>query len=321
MSVGFNSYDDFKKYMEDSGLKTTTIHEQWGEANFFDYGAALSDDLKDMICNPNKYNLDASDDATDGFDKNDERLQAEVAALFKNKNVMQRGDFVETLRSMGYEVSVSYVKSTYIPDNKADGHWDTNVSTASIGVYTISDGKGGDLIVADANGNGALESEEVMMNHILDGVNADVMADIKARQGVNGVVSSGASEGISDFTTNKDNKGEEVSQIEFNNKVEEYLEDGYGKSMAVNLANGDLDIALHGMQYTGSMEAKVEGFNINEEDGISKEEFNKAVENLANVNGKTKEEAISLANKQFGTDFEYTGNDIKEEEVEEKEAA
>lgn len=316
MSVGFNSYDDFKKYMEDSGLKTTKINEQWGEANFFDYGAALSDDLKDMICNPNKYNLDASDDATDGFDKNDERLQAEVAALFKNKNVMQRGDFVETLRSMGYEVSVSYVKSTYIPDNKADGHWDTNVSTASIGVYTISDGKGGDLIVADANGNGALESEEVMMNHILDGVNADVMADIKARQGVNGVVSKGASNGDSDYTNNTTNKGEEVSQTEFNNIVEKYLEQGYGESLAENLANGDLDIALHGMQYTGTFEAVQAEEEAEGE--VTQASFNKQVNSYISE-GKSIKEATAKANSELGVDMEYTGSE--KDKVEEKEAA
>ena len=125
--------------------------------------------------------------------------QGQGCPYCKNKG---EGALHNLLLSMGYEVNVSYVKSTYIPDNKADGHWDTNVSTASIGVYTISDGKGGDLIVADANGNGALEVEEVMMNHILDGVNEDVMADIKARQGINGVVSSGASNGNSDYTNN-----------------------------------------------------------------------------------------------------------------------
>ncbi len=317
MSVGFNSYDDFKQYLEDSGLKTTKINSQWGEADFFDYGAALSTELQDMICNPNKYNLDASDDATDGFDENDKRLQAEIAALFKNKNVMQRGDFVQTLRSMGYEVNVSYVKSTYIPDNKADGHWDTNVSTASIGVYTISDGKGGDLIVADANGNGALEVEEVMMNHILDGVNEDVMADIKARQGINGVVSSGASNGNSDYTNNTNNEGEEISQEEFNSIVEKYLEQGYGESLAENLANGDLDVALHGMQYTGNYEAKTE----ESEEETSQMEFNKAVNSYIS-DGKSIEEAVSLANSKLGVDMDYTGSEKEKiEEVEDKKAA
>ena len=314
MSVGFNSYDDFKQYLEDSGLKTTKINSQWGEANFFDYGAALSTDLQDMICNPNKYNLDASDDATDGFDENDKRLQAEVAALFKNKNVMQRGDFVATLKSMGYEVSVSYVKSTYIPDNKADGHWDTNVSTASIGVYTISDGKGGDLIVADANGNGALEVEEVMMNHILDGVNADVMADIKARQGINGV--SGSSSSSGNDAVKATEKEEEVSQIEFNNIVEKYLEQGYGESLAENLANNDLDIALHGMQYTGTFEAVQAEEEAEGE--ITQTAFNKQVNSYIS-DGKSIEEATAKANSELGVDMEYTGSE--KDKVEEKEAA
>ncbi len=313
MAVGFNSYDEFKTYLEDSGLKTTKINSQWGEADFFDYGLALNSDLQDMICNPNKYNLDASDDATDGFDENDKRLQAEVAALFKNKNVMQRGDFVKTLKSMGYDVSVSYVKSTYIPDNKGDGHWDTNVSTASIGVYTISDGKGGDLIVADANGNGALEVEEVMMNHILDGVNADVMADIKARQGINGVVSSRADEGISDYTTEENNKGEKVSQSEFNSAVEKYLEQGYGESLAENMANSDLDIAQHGMQYTGHEETAME-----EENGVSQIDFNNKV-NSYMEQGKSLAEATALANSNLDVNMEYKGTE--KDKVEEEKAA
>ena len=314
MSVGFNSYDDFKKYMEDSGLKTTTIHEQWGEANFFDYGAALSDELQDMICNPNKYNLDASDDATDGFDENDKQLQAEIAALFKNKNVMQRGDFVATLKSMGYEVSVSYVKTSYISDNKADGHYDTDVRNGNIGVYTISDGKGGDLIIADANGNGALEVEEVMMNHILDGVNADVMADIKARQGINGV--SGSSSSSGNDAVKATEKEEEVSQIEFNNIVEKYLEKGYGESLAENLANNDLDIALHGMQYTGTFEAVQAEEEAEGE--ITQTAFNKQVNSYIS-DGKSIEEATAKANSELGVDMEYTGSE--KDKVEEKEAA
>lgn len=314
MSVGFNSYDDFKQYLEDSGLKTTRVNSERGEANFFDYGAALSDELQDMICNPNKYNLDASDDATDGFDENDKQLQAEIAALFKNKNVMQRGDFVATLKSMGYEVSVSYVKTSYISDNKADGHYDTDVRNGNIGVYTISDGKGGDLIIADANGNGALEVEEVMMNHILDGVNADVMADIKARQGINGV--SGSSSSSGNDAVKATEKEEEVSQIEFNNIVEKYLEKGYGESLAENLANNDLDIALHGMQYTGTFEAVQAEEEAEGE--ITQTAFNKQVNSYIS-DGKSIEEATAKANSELGVDMEYTGSE--KDKVEEKEAA
>lgn len=313
MSVGFNSYDDFKQYLEDSGLKTTRINSERGEANFFDYGAALSDDLQDMICNPNKYNLDASDDATDGFDENDKQLQAEIAALFKNKSVMQRGDFVATLKSMGYDVSVSYVKTSYISDNKADGHYDTDVRNGNIGVYTISDGKGGDLIIADANGNGALEVEEVMMNHILDGVNADVMADIKARQGISGI--SGSSSGSSNEAVKETEKEEEISQSEFNSIVEKYLEQGYGESLAESLANGDVDSAKS-LNYTGTFEAVQAEEEAEGE--VTQESFNKQVNSYISE-GKSIEEATAKANEDLGVDMEYTGSE--KDKVEEKEAA
>ena len=302
MTIG---YSEFINQLEQAGYNTTNINSARGEADFSDYGNALSDELQSII--------------TDSFDcEQDYALQEQIAALYGNKSNLHRSDFLAACRAAGLEVSVSYVKSSYISDNKADGRYDTDISHASIGVYTISDGKGGEISIADANGNGALEIEELFMNQILQGVSVDV--EKLAASKANGTAWSGSAQGAGNSSavngTEEEPAVEEVSQSEFNSMVEEYLAQGYGESLAENLVNGNIDSA-DTFNYTGTFEAETEA----ETEEVTQMAFNKTVNNYIS-NGKSIEEATSLANANLGVDMEYTGSEKEKiEEDDEKKAA
>ncbi len=154
-----SNYNEWVASLNSRGIKTTHLGK--GEANFADYTNALSESLKQEIM--------ASFDTAADYD-----LQSKLASLLGGKNLMQSKDVGKILQGTGISYSVQYVKTAYIPDNKADGHYDKNVTNGSIAVYTFKDANGGEIKIADANGNGALESEELFMNEILSGVVSDI---------------------------------------------------------------------------------------------------------------------------------------------------
>ncbi len=235
------SYQEFEERLHQAGIKTTNIKEG-KEANFADYGNALSDDLKQQIL--------------DSFDcEQDYQLQSMIADLYNdNKSVLQAGEFKKACEAMGLKVSVSYQKTTYISDYKA-GNFDNSVGTGSIAVYTISDGMGGEIKIADANGNGALESEEIFMNQIL----GDINYEISVQQGVS-VGSLGISSSAS--ATAKDDK--EISQINFNAEVEKFIRQGLDKEEAVQ--NARISLGTENMNYSGGLADLLEEMFVNEED-------------------------------------------------------
>lgn len=154
------NYNDWITSLNSRGIKTTSLGKN--EANFADYTNALSESLKQEIM--------ASFDCDADYD-----LQAKLASLYDG-NVKQSGDIVNAAKKAGIQVNVQYVKTSYIVDNKADGHYDKDVTNGSIAVYTFKDANGGEIKIADANGNGALETEELFMNELLSGVVSDISA-------------------------------------------------------------------------------------------------------------------------------------------------
>lgn len=294
------SYDEFTKKLQEAGFRTTKINENRNEAGFDDYGFALSDDLQNMI--------------TSSFDnEQDYVLQAEIASIFKNSNTnyLHRTDFVKALRAMGYKVECTSIKSSYLPDHKANnrmGKYD--LSTAGIGVYTISDGKGGEIVIADANGNGALEIEEVFMNQILSDIALDVdqiKANFKAGGSVRGIGSS--ADGQSAFDTMKE-EAEKIAQDKFNSTVEKYLEQG--DSIGQAEAQAAMDLNATGFNYTGSKKAKSKK---DEEPEVTQKEFNKKVEKEINEEDEAEklDKSEEKANTELKTkDFSYTG-EMKEQ--------
>jgi len=167
------NYDEWIESLHARGLNTTHINN--GEANFSDYGNALSTDLQQRILN--------------SFDNDqDYVLQQTLAALFTDGNFENQGDIYAKCKALGISVSCEYVATTYIVDNKAAGFNKDHATNGHIAVYTFSDGKGGEIVIADANGNGGLETEELFANEILSGIASDLKAD--ASKNVHGSFSS-----------------------------------------------------------------------------------------------------------------------------------
>lgn len=165
-----NSYEAFLQSIKSRGLGTTSLGN--GEANFADYANALSSSLKEELLQ------------SIGDEAGDAQLQSKVAGLFGSKSVMQSSEIISAAKAAGLSVSVEYVSTSYIIDNKQDGHYDKDVTNGSIAVYTFSDGNS-TIKIADANGNGALEAEEIYLNEIL--------GDVTNSLGATGSTASGTS--------------------------------------------------------------------------------------------------------------------------------
>ncbi len=231
-------YNQFIDKLHQQGLKTTYINTAAGEANFSTYGNALSQSMQNEIM--------------DSFNtEEDYKMQAEIAGLFKGKgsNFMDSSSFVSSCKNLGYNVKVEYRSTSYIRDYKS-GNFSNTVGNGAIAFYTISDGQGGEIKIADANGNGGLETEEIFMNNIL----GDVMKDmsIPTNSAVSG---SHATSGSNSSNKSEKDKEEKVTQEDFNEKVDEYLKRGYTKALSSSLAAKDLGKRY---SYTGTLAAKLE---------------------------------------------------------------
>ncbi len=207
------SYDDWTQTLNDRGLKTTKVGQN--EANFSNYGEALSDELKNEIIN--------------SFDcEQDYELQAKLAGLFSNTNYMDMASIKKACKELGINVSIDYTATSYIVDNKKGGQYANNKTDAvngHISVYTFTDANGGEIKIADANGNGALETEELFMNEILTGVASDV--EISVIDGFMGSMggSSGSDSSVFDLKSETEDylaklKQRRISQEEYRQERE-----------------------------------------------------------------------------------------------------
>lgn len=77
------------------------------------------------------------------------------------------------LAGTGITVSTEYVQAQYRIDEFAVGG-QGKVTNGAITVMTFKDANGGEIKIADANGNAALETDELFMNEILGGITADI---------------------------------------------------------------------------------------------------------------------------------------------------
>ena len=187
------SYDEIISDLNASGVQTTRINEAAGEANFGDYAAALSPEMKALILN----SFDCPEDYI---------LQQEIAGLFRGDNAIDNGDFATACRNMGYEVQYESIKSTMIPDNKGDGRYDRDIETHHLAVYTITNPEtGASIKIVDSNGNGAIEVEELFLNQILQEVAVNIDTS-----------NFGKSYGVSTSTYSMFNKGYNPLTGEFN---------------------------------------------------------------------------------------------------------
>ncbi|MBR5303376.1 MAG: hypothetical protein IKU37_00945 [Candidatus Gastranaerophilales bacterium] len=144
--------------------KQTAINEKAGEATFVDYAGALNDKLTNAL-------LNGGFGETDGLDESELAIRENIANIYRQKgsSAINTNDLIKMIKSMGYTVSSSYISTSYIVDNKNDGHYDTDIHNGAINVLTITDAEGNDIVIADANGNAAIEIEELFIDEIITG--------------------------------------------------------------------------------------------------------------------------------------------------------
>ncbi len=249
------NYNDWITSLNSRGIKTTSLGKN--EANFADYTNALSESLKQEIM--------ASFDCDADYD-----LQAKLASLYSS-NVEQSGNIVSAAKQAGIQVSVQYVNTSYIVDNKKGGQYANNKSATngSIAVYTFKDANGGEIKIADANGNGALETEELFMDELLSGVVSDISAP------------SGS--GVSNKQVNVQNTLQNTIQ-DFIDKMQEQLEESqkHFEEIAQALKQGSTDSLKTGNK-----------------DENSKTKIAKSNSKNADKNEEIKDEAEDIIKKKY----------------------
>ncbi len=284
---------------EELGLKLTNIGAK--EADFSLYMNTLSEDLKNEI--------------SDSFDcQEDLDLQAEIAAAYKanGTNFLHRSDIAALCKKNGWKLECESYSTSYIPDYKAGNFSNSIKQNGRISVYTISDGNGGSIMIADANGNGGLEIEEVYGNELLNGIVSDIQpgtSDFK--KGIQDVTRDANGDVEKDPNAEDANNGK-VSQAFFNAEVEEYINLGYSRNSAIQKAKDELKVT--DLSYTGT--AQVQNANENEDTGKdvkqqlaeeTQELYNQAYEEYI-ANGETPENAHVFAKFDLRTNkVKYTG--------------
>lgn len=288
-------YDAWAAEKEEQGLRLTRLGKN--EADFSLYMNSLSDELKNEI--------------TDSFDcEEDYELQAEIAAAFKNNNTnfLHRSDIAALCKQNGWKLERVSYSTSYIPDYKA-GNFSNSVNEhGRINVYTISDGKGGSIMIADANGNGGLEIEEVYGNELLNGVVSDIQPGTSSYvKGHKDVVRGENGEVIEDPNAEDTNNGK-ISQEFFNSEVEELIEAGYSRSSAISKAKDQLKVT--DLSYTGAMQPKTD--ETDEAEDADDEKLAKETQELFN---ETYEEYIEKGFSELDaylfTKFDLKTNNVK----------
>gem|GEM_PF-4850844 len=219
MSVSVNANQD-SKYLTLNDLQRTGLAK--GEATFADYFKQLKLN-KDGTVNEAGVKLLSEL----GGDKD---IQNEVAELYKERSNVSIDKLQKLLADKGIKVSSEWVTGVnHMADQKAVGVGNEQVSNGLTVITFEKDGK--TFKVADANGNAALESEELMFNEILSGVNSDLSAmangSTKAVESTeNKVDIKSALKDLEDRTekkTQKENNSTEESEIDGNMNLSSML--------------------------------------------------------------------------------------------------
>ena len=191
--------------LKQQGVRTTSINTSGGEATFVDYGGALNDKIKNAI-------LNGGFGEDDGWDAAELAMQEDIANLFRStgKSCMQTNDLIAILTKAGYKVDSQYMKTSYIVDNKASSNH-LGATNGAINILTITDKDGNDIVIADANGNAAIETEELFLNEILTGA-------VSMIEGVN--YSDFNTNGAGNAKANTVNMYLDMPSFDFNDKLE-----------------------------------------------------------------------------------------------------
>lgn len=209
-----------------------TTHIGKNEANFTGYIGALNDNLKEQMVFSTKEQYE---------------IRNAIAEKFKNKNNYKSSEFMKLCKDMGFEVNCKYEKTSYIVDNKK-GNFTTNKTNGSIAVYTIKDPKtGAEIKIVDANGNGAIEVEELFANEVLQGISNDLSAMQSSAAGNGGArgVQMGTLDGYGQDNGSNNKRVEMGEYMQHREALQEQIQKMYLKEEAIKEKYGEFEAKLN----------------------------------------------------------------------------
>ena len=182
----YNTQEEYEQAIENYEKNIANNSNLTTETTTLSSTTLLSAGLKDYYKsntgyeNFRKYFEDLSpniiQDCLNSFDSQaDLEMQQTIAeALYgRGKATVNINELQGILKSKGITVSTEYVSAQYRIDEFAVGG-EGYVTNGAITVMTFKDANGGKIKIADANGNAALETDELFMNEILGGITTDI---------------------------------------------------------------------------------------------------------------------------------------------------
>lgn len=164
-SIQSGSYDYFVQKLKAQGLKETNLGED--EANFAKYFNALDPNIVKTLGGDNS-------------------VRNKVAELFKrsNRSNIDIDKLMADCKASGINVKRDWISDTkHLADEKSAGK---DHMAGGLTILTFEYG-GKTFKVADANGNGVLETEELMFNDMLGGITSDLGAMAGGATSSNGI--------------------------------------------------------------------------------------------------------------------------------------
>ena len=160
----------------------------------------------------------------------DYQLQKDIAAYFGSRTGINNHDLNGTININGKTIQVTSKKSEVAVDfyNETNG-----MNHGAIDIFTFTDpSTGAEIKIADANGNGVIETEELFFNELLTDINTEIMNTNNNPQ--EGLQQPDISDFFKDDNDNTPQEAESISKQEIDEIRLERIEELYREILEDN---------------------------------------------------------------------------------------
>lgn len=160
----------------------------------------------------------------------DYQLQKDIAAYFGSRTGINNHELNGTININGKTIQVTSKKSEVAVDffNETSG-----MNHGAIDIFTFTDpSTGAEIKIADANGNGVIETEELFFNELLTDINTEIMNTNNNPQ--EGLQQPDISDFFKDDNDNTSKEAESISKQEIDEIRLERIEELYNEILENN---------------------------------------------------------------------------------------
>lgn len=160
----------------------------------------------------------------------DYQLQKDIAAYFGSRTGINNHELNGTININGKTIQVTSKKSEVAVDfyNETNG-----MNHGAIAIFTFTDpSTGAEIKIADANGNGVIETEELFFNELLTDINTEIMNTNNNPQ--EGLQQPDISDFFKDDNDNTSKEAESISKQEIDEIRRERIEELYREILEDN---------------------------------------------------------------------------------------